>query len=161
MRVPYNKTIQKAKPTLTHMALAELMRQDLLKYIISQNIDGLHRRSGIDPNKLADLHGNTNIEVCTKCRRSHMRDYRVRTSDKVKEHLTGRKCDTTGCRGDLRDTMVNFGESLNQNKLEEAGSKAITSDLLLSLGSSMRVAPAPNMVNYTKSAGGKVVIINL
>lgn len=62
------------------MALVELQNRGILKGVVSQNIDGLHRKSGMDPDKLADLHGNTNLEICLKCEREHMRDYRVRTA---------------------------------------------------------------------------------
>lgn len=50
----------KALPTMSHMALSELMRKDYLKFLISQNIDGLHRKSGIPVDKISELHGNTN-----------------------------------------------------------------------------------------------------
>uniref|UniRef100_A0A1I8IYQ1 FCP1 homology domain-containing protein n=1 Tax=Macrostomum lignano TaxID=282301 RepID=A0A1I8IYQ1_9PLAT len=49
-------------PSLTHMSLVGLERAGLLKRLISQNTDGLHRRSGFPPEKLAELHGNTAIE---------------------------------------------------------------------------------------------------
>ena len=74
-----------------------------------------------------------------------MRDYRVRTAQKVNEHLTGRKCDTPGCNGDLKDTIINFGEGLNLGILEKAYSISECSDLMLCMGSSMRVSPAAQM----------------
>jgi NAD-dependent SIR2 family protein deacetylase len=60
-------SIQKAYPSKTHMALVELMEKSHLKYVISQNIDGLHRKSGIPPENISELHGNTNLEVCNQC----------------------------------------------------------------------------------------------
>ena len=143
------------------MALVELMKRDILKYVVSQNIDGLHRKTGIDPNTVADVHGNTNHEICMKCEREHMRDYRVRTANKAKEHKTGRKCDTPGCGGDLKDTIINFGENLNQTILENGFVNGAKSDLVLCMGSSMRVTPACDMPITCIPSGGKVVIINL
>lgn len=141
-RVPFNTTIQEARPSKTHMALVELMDRDILKSVVSQNIDGLHRKSGIHPNKLADLHGNTNLEICITCGREHMRDFRVRTAQKDKEHKTGRICDTPGCGGELKDTIINFGENLNESILEKGFAIHAISDLVIIMGSSMRVTPA-------------------
>jgi len=39
------------------------------------------------------VHGNTNLEVCMKCKKDYMRDFRVRNAQKVHEHKTGRICD--------------------------------------------------------------------
>ena len=60
------------------MALKKLMDEGILKKIISQNTDGLHRKSGIPFEKLYELHGNTNLEICEKCSKDYMRDFRVR-----------------------------------------------------------------------------------
>lgn len=47
-----------------------------------------------------------------------MRDFRVRNAQKVHDHKTGRKCDNSGCKGPLKDTIINFNENLNENILE-------------------------------------------
>jgi NAD-dependent SIR2 family protein deacetylase len=99
------------------MAFVKMMDEGLLKFIISQNVDGLHRKSGIAPDKIAELHGNTNIEICERCGREFLRDSRVRTAQKVHEHKTGRKCDDPKCRGDLKDTIINFNEVLSILKI--------------------------------------------
>lgn len=51
------------------MALKALIDSGHVKYIVSQNIDGLHLRSGINRKHIAELHGNMFIENCNKCRR--------------------------------------------------------------------------------------------
>ena len=110
-RMPFNMTIQQARPSLTHMAMVELQNRGILKGVVSQNVDGLHRKSGIKADTLSELHGNQNLEICVKCNREHMRDYK--TSIGAKNHLTGRDCDTPFCGGKLKDTIINFGEDLN------------------------------------------------
>ena len=127
------------------MAMVELMNRDRLKKIISQNVDGLHRKSGIPAENLAELRGNTNLEVCIKCGREHMRDFRVRTAQKGKEHKTGRICDTPSCKGELKDTIINFGEGLDSNILMNGFVWCAASDLVISMGCSMRVSPACDM----------------
>ena len=105
--------MSKAIPTPTHMALVRLMESGHMKFLVSQNVDGLHRRSGVPPGQLAELHGNTNLEICKRCKKEYMRDFRVRTAQKVHDHLTGRRCDNPECKGELQDTIINFGENLN------------------------------------------------
>ena len=143
------------------MAMTELMEKNHLKYIISQNVDGLHRKSGIPAANIAELHGNTNLEICEDCGREYMRDNRVRTAQKVHEHRTGRKCESTGCNGHLKDTIINFNEGLNPTVLANGENNAANADLCLAMGSSLRVSPANGMPVATAQNGGNLVICNL
>ena len=154
-------SIQKAYPSKTHMALVELTEKQHLKFIISQNVDGLHRKSGIPGSNLAELHGNTNLEICEECGREYLRDTRVRTAKKVHEHRTGRKCESPGCDGFLKDTIINFNEPLNSSVLELGQANAASADLCLAMGSSLRVSPANQMPLATAQNGGNLVLINL
>jgi len=79
-KVAFKTTIAKAHPSKCHMAMVEMMNKGLLKHIISQNIDGLHRKSGIPGNQISEVHGNTNLEICDKCGKDYMRDFRVRNA---------------------------------------------------------------------------------
>ncbi|KAI3531896.1 NAD-dependent deacetylase sirtuin-7 [Colletotrichum filicis] len=152
-----------AIPTKTHMALVELQDRGILKYLVSQNCDGLHRKSGILPEKISELHGNSNREYCKDC------DFRaVATYEKsIRDHRTGRKCPL--CNGTLLDTIINFGEYLPAQPLALARSNARKGDLCLALGSSLTVPPActiPETVGKKKRTktypnGGTLVICNL
>jgi len=100
---PSNKG--KAVPTMTHMALVSLMNSNHLNFLVSQNCDGLHVKSGISPSKISELHGNTNVEACAGCGKLFYRNFPVRTCSNSKL-LTGRRCD--GCSIPLRYTTVAF-----------------------------------------------------
>ena len=67
-----------ALPTITHMAIVALHEAGLVKFTVSQNVDGLHRRSGLNPKQLAELHGNTNLESCSVCGVQYLRDFETR-----------------------------------------------------------------------------------
>ena len=104
-----------AIPTATHMSLVELVNRGILKYIISQNCDGLHRRSGIPPEKISELHGNGNIEFCETCGHEYLRDshcYRIKRGSK--DHFTGRYCVLPNCGGRLSTKLIFSIFSTNQ-----------------------------------------------
>ena len=72
------KPILQALPSPSHMAMVKLHEEGLVKFTISQNVDGLHRRSGLPASQLAELHGNTNLEKCQQCGRQYFRDFETR-----------------------------------------------------------------------------------
>ncbi|OTB15900.1 hypothetical protein K445DRAFT_317530 [Daldinia sp. EC12] len=151
-----------AVPTATHMALVELQNRGILKYLVSQNCDALHRKSGILPDKISELHSNNNREYCKDCGKEYIRDFRAVASYEktVYDHRTGRKC--VYCGGALLDSIINFGEPLFEEPLKLARNHAKMADLCLVLGSSLTVSPAngiPEVVGRRKAA--KLIICNL
>jgi NAD+-dependent protein deacetylase sirtuin 7 len=77
------------EPTYSHMALSALMKLDKIKHIVSQNCDGLHVRSGLDRNKLSELHGNCFIEFCPECYHEYIRLFDVTEKSSFRKHSTG------------------------------------------------------------------------
>ena len=90
-----------------------------------------------------------------------MRDYKVRTNPNIHEHETGRLCDDPKCRGDLYDSIINFGEPLDMNIFDKASEMGMASDLIMCMGTSMRVEPACSIPLATKLGGGRMVMCNL
>ena len=167
--------IDDVSPTYTHMALAKLMENGLCNYVVTTNVDGLHVKSGIARDKLAELHGSIYTEYCNNCGKYFHRDYNVQqlqsniaSISTVFTRFTGRMCDENKCqknnKGKLRDSIIAFGESLPGNELSESMYAARNADLNIVIGSSMRVAPACNLpVSHRANDKSKqfFVLINL
>eukprot|EP01126_Amoeba_proteus_P056957 TRINITY_DN7218_c0_g2_i11.p1 TRINITY_DN7218_c0_g2~~TRINITY_DN7218_c0_g2_i11.p1 ORF type:complete len:422 (-),score=72.86 TRINITY_DN7218_c0_g2_i11:179-1444(-) len=144
------------------MALVKLHSEGILKHLVSQNCDGLHRKSGFPPDSLSELHGNSNVEQCSECGKEYLRDYDTVASYQfsIFEHGTGRKC--LVCGGELVDSIINFGEALPKDAIDNGFQHASKADLCLVLGSSLTVSPAceiPGLVG--KNGNGNLVICNL
>ena len=142
------------------MALVELQDKGHLKYVVSQNCDGLHRLSGIHPHNLSDVHGNVHVERCDKCGQEQLFDNRVRNRT-LKGHLTGRKCFNAGCKGDFNDTGVAFGEYCNPDVFALAEMSHDQADLCLAMGTSMRLGHVTPMPIGVARRGGNLVMVNL
>jgi len=170
---PSSIAFEDAVPTETHMALKTLIHEtEQCQFLISQNVDGLHRRSGITRDQISELHGNTFKEVCWSCKADFMRRKEVRGRlnapgtcreclKKVPHycHCTGRICTDCGCR--LKDSIIHFKENLPEDSLVAGFKHSEEADLHIVLGSSLRVSPACEMPRSTVTKGGKLVIINL
>jgi len=154
-----------AKPTPTHMAIAKLVEMDIVKFVITQNIDGLHLRSGIPRDKLAELHGNMFVDQCDKCKKMIVRDSPAPT---VGQKYTGADCPVykengRKCRGKLRDFVLDWEDNLPDDDLDISDSHSMMADLSIVMGSTLQIIPAGNMPLYAKKyqENGKVVICNL
>jgi NAD-dependent SIR2 family protein deacetylase len=140
------------------MAYVELMKNGYLKFLVSQNCDGLHLRSGIATDKIAELHGNSNCEACAKCgkvyyKQTHVHSYEHRT------WLTGNWCTAPNCNGRLRCTTVAFSQSMPDICLDRATKESKMCDLSLCMGTSMRVSPACELPAMNVKSGKKKMVI--
>lgn len=135
-----------AEPNSGHMAIMELQNLGKLSFLVSQNVDNLHLKSGIKPELLAELHGNITKVRCSKC------EFCLDRFDDIKE------CPL--CGGKLEPSVVNFGQSLPRKDLAESYRHSEKCDLFIVVGSSLVVYPAADMPRVALEAGAKLVIIN-
>lgn len=141
-----------AQPTFTHRSLTRLAADGVVQFVVTQNVDGLHRRSGLSRERHSVLHGCAFTEKCQDCKTEHFRDADV---GGMSFQTTGRRCEL--CRGDLRDTLLDWEDPLPIDDLERSELECQKADLAICLGTSLRIAPA----NQLPLRAQKMVIVNL
>lgn len=152
-----------AKPTLTHMAIVALEHNGYVQYVVTQNIDGLHLRSGLQRKKLAELHGDMFVDKCDYCHRQFVRSTAVTTVGQKSEGkpCPGKRGNGRRCRGKLHDNVLDWEDGLPDADLDLATSHSCAADLSICLGTTLQIVPSGNIPVDTKKRGGKLVIINL
>ncbi|MBW3652948.1 MAG: NAD-dependent deacylase [Actinobacteria bacterium] len=138
------------EPNGAHRALVELERRGLLRGVITQNIDMLHRRAGT--RELVEVHGSIATCSCLSC------GQRV-ASATVLEQLAQADLPSCACGRTLKPDVVLFGEFLPAAALERATQLAEDADLLLCIGSSLEVYPVAQLPGITLRHGGEVAIV--
>jgi NAD-dependent SIR2 family protein deacetylase len=156
---------EEVAPNASHMALVELQRLGVLRFVITQNTDNLHRASGIDPEALAELHGNGQLMRCLSCDRQFTRrevgwDARRFGRGYRTQAPTEGQPDCPACGGRLVSSIVNFGDSLPERELTLAARHAQACDLMLVLGSSLVVNPAAALVGFAIRRGARTILVN-
>lgn len=163
-----------ATPNTTHRFLAE--RQEHLRGLITQNVDGLHSAAG--HRDVIDLHGRADRVICLDCgatssrsqvqhRLAELNPHFDRTGelapdgDVVLERtddFTVAPCTT--CHGRLKPDVVFFGENVPKDRVARSFSLVAEAEGLLVLGSSLQVMSGLRFVKAAHKAGLPVVIVN-
>jgi NAD-dependent deacetylase len=141
--------IASKRPNPAHEAVVELERRIPEFWLITQNVDGLHRAAG--SRKLSEIHGNIWTVRCTVCGRvEENREVPIRILPSCRR-----------CHGLLRPHIVWFGESLAADDLARCASALRSCEVLLVIGTSGVVYPAAGFASAAKEAGAFVAEINL
>jgi len=144
-----------ARPNAGHMAIVELERRGKLHALITQNIDGLHQKAGNSPGRVIEVHGTVHNVVCLSC---GWKGPMQATLDRVRSGEPDPAC--KDCGGILKSDTISFGQALAPEVIERAMQAAAEADLLLSVGTSLKVYPIAGAVPAAKQAGARVVIVN-
>jgi NAD-dependent deacetylase len=140
-----------ARPHAGHLALVRLEALVSSLVIITQNVDGLHQRSG--SGRVLELHGNILRSVCSETHRVIDPDW-ISSNDEQpppSPHASGALA---------RPDVVWFGETLPGAVLDEAVAALESSSVCIAVGTSAMGQPAASLPLLARQAGARLVEIN-
>ena len=166
-----------AEPNATHHRLAEMETEGRLSGLITQNVDGLHRRAG--HRDLIELHGRVDRVICLDCGERTTRSRIQRRLDRLNPGWTDQEIEAapdgdailerTGgyriatcesCGGRLKPDVVFFGENVHKEIVERCYQLTDDAEALVVLGSSLQVMSGLRFVRRAHANGVPVVIVN-
>ncbi len=133
-----------ARPNVIHEKQAALTQQDRAT-VITQNIDNLYEEAGTK--HLVDFHGNLYHVYCEKCHETVP----------VADYLKSRIHEKDG--GSLRPDIVLYDEGISQAAISQSVNAMANADLVVIVGTSMKVYPFAGLLQYANPAA-KVLAIN-
>ncbi len=136
-----------AKPNAVHRYLYELERLDKLRGIVTQNIDGLHKKAG--NKRVYELHGSIYENYCVDCEESYALDKIINTEGVP-------RCEK--CGGIIKPWVVLYGEVLDKYTLIGAEREISGADTMIIAGTSLAVEPAASLIEYF--SGKNLIVIN-
>ncbi len=174
------RTIAEACPNPTHTALARLEAGGRVHQLVTQNVDGLHRRAG--SRRVIDLHGTLDTLECLGCRSPWSRaafqavleelnpGFGIRQAASVPDGDVDLESadfhafqvpDCPRCGGLLKPSVVFFGESVPRERVELACRRLAEADALLVVGSSLMVFSGYRFCRAAREQGKPTAAINL
>jgi NAD-dependent deacetylase len=146
----FGRTILNSMPNPGHYALAELEQINILRYLITQNIDNLHLAAG--SKNVLEIHGNGQYLRCIDCSSKWHKDM-------FKIGIIPPKC--PNCKGIVKTDTVMFGEPIPSKVLGRCFEEAEKSDCMIVAGTSATVTPAANLPLIVKRNGGSLIEVNI
>jgi len=144
----------RAAPNAAHLALTNLSAGGQLSMLITQNVDGLHQRSGVAEDKMVELHGNSTYATCLNC------GAHGSLEDQRSDVEAGRSPRCKACGGLLKAAVISFGQHMPQTALQRAAVAAANCQTFVVLGSSLVVHPAAQLPVLAVQGGAELVILN-
>lgn len=144
-----------AQPNCGHHAVAQLVNSGKASSIITQNVDNLHQASGVQEEKVIELHGNATYATCLSC------------GVRIELDVLQRQFDAAGtvepcrdCGGIIKPATISFGQQMPEQPMRRAYAETMRCDLFIVLGSSLSVFPAAGFPLQAKQNGASLVIVN-
>jgi NAD-dependent deacetylase len=146
-------SLRDKQPNRAHEIVAELERRGLVRAVVTQNIDRLHRAAG--SREVIELHGSIAESICLGCGGRYELEKVVEMIEQ--DPTTAPEC--SACIAPLKPDVVLFGEFLPEDALQRAHDLAADADLMIAIGSSLEVHPVAALPGVTLDNGGRLVLI--
>ncbi len=171
-----------AEPNPAHLALARMEAAGILKAVITQNIDDLHRRAG--SKNVYEVHGSLRTVTCPRCHETYPSEPFRAVLESAGEAPVGEapvgdapvgetppgapglpdpdhipRCPR--CRQVLKPDITLFGEMLPAATWQGAEEQCFLADVILVAGSSLEVWPAASLPELAVENGARLIINNL
>ena len=153
-KIAVDEAVSRAEPNRGHRAIAHLVTQGKVSSVITQNIDGLHQRSGISDEQVIELHGNGTYAACLECARRYEL---AEVFDAFKVNEEPPVCE---CGGFIKSATISFGQPMPFEPMRRAQAESKSCDLFIAIGSSLVVYPAAGFPAIAKQNGSRLVILN-
>jgi NAD-dependent deacetylase len=147
--------VRQARPGRGHRVIAGLVRSGKASHVITQNIDDLHRKSGVPAERILELHGNGTFATCLACGMRHELDW---ARNVIERQARAPEC--TSCGGIVKTATISFGQPMPEAIMARAHAAAEACDLFLAIGSSLKVYPAATLPMLAQRWGAFLAIIN-
>ncbi len=146
-------TVVNAQPNPAHYSITHLQELGYVKTIITQNIDGLHQRSG--SKNILEVHGSIEHMTCVQCYSTYV------SSDYIQDYLDkGTIPLCPKCKGILKPDLVLMGEQLPVRIWQKAQEACKKCDLMIVVGSSLEVLPVAGLPMRALENGAHLILIN-
>ena len=150
-----DQTMTDAEPNAGHRAINSLVAAGKVACVITQNVDGLHQRSGTPDHQIVELHGNAGYATCLDCGLRYELD-NIRQAFVANGTIPC--CDT--CGGIVKTATISFGQAMPVQAMQLAEAATLDCDLFMAIGSSLTVYPAAGFPRLAQQNGAKLIIIN-
>ena len=110
--IELHSLLEKISPNIGHEFVEKIINMQKNNFLITQNIDGLHQKSGIPENKIIEIHGNAVNAACLECdARQNILDFH----DAIKLNRPLPKCNN--CGGVVKVATISFGQPMNERDM--------------------------------------------
>ena len=150
-----HKLLANLSPNSGHKLVQRIVSLKKNNALITQNIDGLHQKAGVKEDQIIEIHGNATKAACLSCFKENSIEL---LHNAVVKNLELPPCEY--CSGIVKVATISFGQPMNERDMIKASDISIECDLMIVMGSSLKVMPAGKIPEQARLSGAKLVILN-